>query len=132
MIRVRLMRLLIFLVVFFACGSVCHGGYVFDEDEVYSKREIELFKVVRCMTCVGTSIHESGTEQAHEMRVYISGLLKRGLSDDEVLREVAKKYGEKALFKPFLSVSTVLLWLLPAILMVIILLIFRSFLRGVR
>ncbi len=77
-------------------------------------RSDRIGKQVRCPACEGESIAESPSSYAADMMAYVRELVDQGLSDQQVLDRLMASYPESQLLDPPLRAATVLLWLLPA------------------
>jgi cytochrome c-type biogenesis protein CcmH len=89
-------------------------------DEVLSDPALEtraraLSKELRCMVCQNQSIDDSDAPLARDLRVLVRERLQSGDSDAEVLDFLVARYGEFVLLKPRFGGRTALLWLMPAI-----------------
>lgn len=109
---------LVFLALFFL-SSAC-----FANDEV---RIQKLFERVKCPVCHGQSIKESNAIAAEHLKVFITHQVSIGKTDNEILEHLKRSYGEDIVFHTSVNKYTLLLWLLPAV--IFILLIYRSFKR---
>ena len=87
----------------------------------------ELFKITRCLICNGESIQHSRTEFSSRMRDLIMQEIRSGKSDQEIKDHLREIYGEQVLFEPPFVSYTYLLWLLPAALLILgVLLTYRQ------
>ena len=78
-----------------------------------------LGKELRCLVCQNQSIDDSDAPLARDLRLLVRERLKAGDGDSQVLGFLTSRYGEFVLLKPRLSPATALLWLFPAVLVVI-------------
>ncbi len=79
----------------------------------------ELFHALKCVVCEGQSLADSDAQLAIQMRAKIREMLGDGKSEKEVLHFFRESYGERILMQPPLSPNTLLLWLAPALLLLI-------------
>jgi cytochrome c-type biogenesis protein CcmH len=68
----------------------------------------------RCLVCQNQSIDDSEAPLARDLRLLVRERLKAGDSDAAVEDFVVARYGEYVLLRPPLSWHTLVLWLLPA------------------
>lgn len=73
---------------------------------------------LRCMVCQNQSIDDSNAELAKDLRLLVRERLKNGDSDEAVISYVVSRYGEFVLLKPRFEAKTLVLWGMPAILLV--------------
>lgn len=77
-------------------------------------RSLHIGKQVRCPACEGESIAESPSSYASDMMIYVRELVGQGLSDQQVLDRLMASYPDSQLLDPPLRAGTILLWLMPA------------------
>jgi cytochrome c-type biogenesis protein CcmH len=105
-------------------------------DEVLSDAALEtrarvLSKELRCMVCQNQSIDDSDAPLARDLRVLVRERLQAGDTDREVIDFLVSRFGEFVLLKPRFSPHTALIWLSPAILLLIgALALFMAFRRS--
>lgn len=87
-------------------------------DEAMETRARALYRDLRCVVCQSQSIDESNAPLAADMRAVVRERLLAGDSDAEVRTWLQTRYGDYVLMTPPLQGNTLLLWLLPAILLV--------------
>ncbi len=88
-------------------------------DPVAAKRAVELSSQLRCLVCQNQTIAESNAELAVDLRRQVSEQIKAGKSDREIVDYMVERYGAFVLYKPPFNVTTLLLWLGPAVLVVL-------------
>ena len=98
--------------------------YVVEPDEILKNQEYELrarkiSKNIRCMVCQNQSIDESNSPLAKDLRILIRNKIKKGSNDKEIYIFLTDRYGDFILLKPPLKSSTLALWLLPFIFLII-------------
>jgi cytochrome c-type biogenesis protein CcmH len=99
-------------------------GLAVEPDEVLPDPALEararnLSRELRCLVCQNQSIDDSDAPLARDLRLLVRERLKAGDGDSQVLGFLTSRYGEFVLLKPRLSRATALLWLFPAVLVVI-------------
>ncbi len=95
-----------------------------EPDEILADVQLEnraraLSAQVRCLVCQNQSIDDSNAPLAKDLRVLIREKLTEGLTDTLILDHLVARYGEFVLLKPRFGGQTVVLWLLPAIVLLI-------------
>lgn len=79
----------------------------------------KLYSQIRCVVCEGQSLAGSQSQIAIAMRRQIMAAIKRGQSEEQILREMRQRYGDKILLSPPYQQNTYLLWLGPFALLII-------------
>lgn len=83
-------------------------------DPIALDRSERIGAQVRCPACEGESIAESPSSYAADMMIYVRELVDQGLSDQQVIDRLMASYPDSQLLDPPLRAGTVLLWLIPA------------------
>ena len=99
-------------------------AYTLEPDEILQNKKQELrarniSKNIRCLVCQNQSIDESNSPLAKDLRILIRNKIKDGNQDEEIYKFLADRYGDFILLKPPLKLSTLTLWFLPFIFLVI-------------
>ena len=111
---VRAALLLMLLAVFPASAQIVDFPFESREQEA---RYRELSEQLRCLVCQNQSLADSNAELAQDLRVELYEQVVAGRSDEHILGFMTARYGEFILYKPRLSVDTILLWSIPFILL---------------
>ncbi|MFS1461318.1 heme lyase NrfEFG subunit NrfF [Vibrio lentus] len=80
------------------------------------QRAISLAKSLRCPQCQNQNLIESNSPIAKDLRLVVFNMVKAGKSNNEITQYMTDRFGEFVLYKPAMSASTLLLWLLPVVL----------------
>jgi cytochrome c-type biogenesis protein CcmH len=88
-------------------------------DTVLEARVKSVSSTLRCPVCQGLSLQDSPSELAQQMRGVVREQLAQGKSDDDVRQYFIAKYGDWILLKPKASGFAVLVYALPALLVVL-------------
>ena len=99
------------------------------DDPVAEKRLQALSKELRCLVCQNETIADSNAELAVDLRREIRGMIRDGLSDNEILDFMVTRYGDFVLYRPPVKGITLLLWAGPILLLLIGILAMRSYLK---
>ena len=71
------------------------------------------------MVCQNQSIDESNAPLARDLRILIRNKIIEGNKDEEIYKFLTDRYGDFILLNPPLKSSTLVLWFLPFIFLVI-------------
>ena len=88
-------------------------------DPRLEQRARALSQHLRCMVCQNQSIDDSEAPLAKDLRLLVRERLKAGDSDPQVIDYMVARYGDFVLLKPRFSWQTVVLWLTPAIVLLV-------------
>jgi cytochrome c-type biogenesis protein CcmH len=88
-------------------------------DAAEERRFQALVSELRCVMCQNQSLSDSNAQIAHDLRREVLGLMRAGRSDAEIRDFLVARYGEFVLYRPRLSGTTWLLWLGPALLLLV-------------
>lgn len=91
-------------------------------DEILANPALEtraraLSRELRCMVCQNQSIDDSDATLARDLRILVRERLTAGDSDRQVLDFLTARYGDFVLLNPRVTAGTILLWVLPALLL---------------
>lgn len=85
------------------------------DDPALEARAIRLADQLRCPVCQGLSIHDSPSPLAQDMKDLIRSQVAAGASDDDVRQYFISKYGEWVLLEPKASGFNLVVYFLPAL-----------------
>ncbi len=85
---------------------------------IAEQRARDLGSQLRCPVCRGVPIADSPAPLANEMMGVVKQQIAEGKSDPEILQFFESRYGEWVLLKPKAQGSTLLIWILPALVLV--------------
>ncbi|RTQ98567.1 cytochrome c-type biogenesis protein [Halomonas nitroreducens] len=88
-------------------------------DPVTERRYQELTATLRCPKCENQAIGDSDSPIAGDMRDRVYEQLQDGRSDKEILDFMVRRFGDYVLYNPRLEGRTLLLWGLPAALVLL-------------
>ncbi len=89
------------------------------EDPAIEQRMIKLSEELRCLVCQNESLAGSHAELAEDLREEIRVQMKAGKDDKEVINYLTTRYGDFVLYRPPFKPLTLLLWLGPALFLVL-------------
>ncbi len=84
------------------------------------KQERHITKLLRCVVCQNQSIYESNADIANDMRLLVRERILAGDSKDQVLDYIVARYGDYILLKPPLQGNTILLWMGPPLMVLVL------------
>lgn len=101
--------------------SLAWGGEAIptEQDPVREKRAVHLSEQLRCLVCQNQTIADSNAELAVDLRRQIREQIGAGRSDGEIVDFMVQRYGDFVLYRPPVKATTLLLWLGPALLLLI-------------
>ncbi len=106
------MRALLILMV-----ALMLGAFVAPErplsDPAQEARALNLFKELRCPTCIAQSIHDSNADIAGDLRVIVREQIAQGRTNEEIRNYLVARYGDVILLRPPVNGTTLPLWLGP-------------------
>lgn len=89
------------------------------QDQNQEAQAEHIFKEIRCLVCKGESLAESNADLAVDMRNLIREKIKAGQGDSEIKNYLVSRYGETILQKPPFEEKTYVLWLAPAAILLV-------------
>ena len=107
------------LIQFFSNNSFTVEPDEILENQKHEIRARNISKNIRCMVCQNQSIDESNAPLAKDLRILIRNKIKDGKKDEEIYKFLTDRYGDFILLKPPLTLSTLALWILPFIFLLI-------------
>ena len=90
----------------------------------YESRYYRLINELRCLVCQNQTLADSNAELARDLRLKTHQLIESGESDDSIIRFMVDRYGDFILYRPPLRIRTMLLWIGPALMLALGLVIF--------
>lgn len=110
--------LFITLLAFFNSFASAHDQI--SADPTQESRAKNLFTLIRCTECKGQSIKDSNAEIAFILRHNVRKQIEAGKTDQEILDFLVDRYGEEITLKPKFNFRNSILWLLPALIIILI------------
>jgi cytochrome c-type biogenesis protein CcmH len=74
--------------------------------------------VLLCLVCQNQTIADSHAGLAEDLREEVRIMLRKGQSDEQIVRYMTDRYGDFVLYRPPVKPTTWLLWFGPGVLMV--------------
>ena len=104
--------LLLILIFFLSFSLEAKNIYEFSNENL-EKDFIELSQEVSCPLCAGSSIAESDSDIANDLKNVIFKELEKGKTPKEIKNNLIKLYGESILFMPENKISIFILYGFP-------------------
>lgn len=89
------------------------------ENPDQQQRYETLVKDLRCLVCQNQSLADSDADLAKDLRDEVYDIIRSGKTDQEAVKFLVDRYGDFVLYRPPFSSLTLLLWLGPALLLVV-------------
>jgi cytochrome c-type biogenesis protein CcmH len=89
------------------------------KDPALEKRAREISAGLRCLVCQNQSIDDSDAQLAKDLRLLVRERLVAGDTNQQVEHFLVQRYGEFVLLKPTFGTHTLLLWLTPALVLIL-------------
>ena len=89
------------------------------EDPAKERAAKQLMETVRCLVCQGQSIADSDAEMAGDMRALIRERIQKGDSPETIRKWLIERYGDWVSYAPPSHGAGLLLWTIPAILLIL-------------
>lgn len=124
------MRILLLCWAFFSASAYSVVETYEFEDEALRQRYQVFVDELRCPKCQNQNLAGSNSPIAQDLRREVYRLLSEGNSDQQVVEFMVDRYGEFILYRPRFNAETVVLWLAPAIFLLLgLLVLVKVFLR---
>ena len=86
-----------------------------------AEREVryqQLTVQLRCLVCQNQNLADSDAPLAQDLRQEIYNMMQAGRTDDEIKQFLIDRYGDFVLYMPPVKSNTLVLWLMPALLLI--------------
>lgn len=110
-------RLIVCFALLLASGFALANAiqvYEFDSQE-HEDMFRKLSQELRCPKCQNNNIADSNAELAQDLRQKVFEMIKAGKSEDEIVDYMIARYGNFVTYNPPLTLSTIILWVGPAL-----------------
>ncbi len=113
---VRNNRIPVFLFALFLAGSALGriDTYQFSDPRQEALYQ-ELTQELRCLVCQNQNIADSNAELAKDLRRKTYEMVSQGKDKEQIVDFMVARYGDFVMYKPPFKASTMILWLGPAI-----------------
>ena len=79
----------------------------------------DLIEELRCPKCQNQNLADSNSPIAADLREQVRELLEAGKNDDEIVAYLVDRYGDFVRYRPAVKSNTLVLWFMPAALVII-------------
>ena len=86
-----------------------------EQERAYKKLTEEL----RCLVCQNQNIADSNAELAQDLRKKTYEQVKQGKNESEVMQWMVERYGDFVLYRPPVRASTMFLWAVPLLFLLV-------------
>ena len=83
------------------------------------KQAIDIYKEIRCLVCQGQSLHDSNSDFAKDLKKIIKEKLDNKETDQQIYDYLTSRYGDWILLDTPVKQSTILLWFIPIIVLIV-------------
>jgi cytochrome c-type biogenesis protein CcmH len=126
------LRALLAMVILLMAFRTSVLAVTFDEvlkDPKLETRARAISQGLRCVVCQNQSIDDSNAPLAHDLRVLLRERLLSGDTDEQALNYIVAPYGNFVLLRPPMQLNTLVLWIGPALFVMIGVIGFGRYLR---
>jgi cytochrome c-type biogenesis protein CcmH len=88
------------------------------DDPVLEARMLKIAAELRCLVCQNQTIADSHAGLAVDLRQQVREMLQKGQSESQIIDYMSARYGDFVLYRPPFKVTTILLWVGPAIMVI--------------
>ena len=89
------------------------------KDPALEARARAISRELRCLVCQNQSIDDSNADLAHDLRMIVRERISAGDSDAQVKAYLVARYGDFVLLDPPFEAKTLILWLGPALVLLL-------------
>ncbi len=118
--RQVLHRLLFNLVCVLACsGAFAVEALPASDNPALEAQVMKISTELRCLVCQNQTIADSHADLAVDLRRQVREMLQNGQSEQQVIDYMTARYGDFVLYRPPFKALTALLWIGPAVMVVV-------------
>lgn len=112
----RFFSLVVILLAGWVTSSLAKEATPMAEDPVVEAQVMEIAKELRCLVCQNQTIADSDAGVAVDLRRQVREMVQEGKGETEIVSYMEERYGDFVRYRPAFKLSTVVLWLGPALL----------------
>lgn len=123
-------RYLFLIILFFTAVNIYATTYPYGLQTEHQTTEFnKVTKQLRCLVCDNQSIYESDSPFAESIRTEAAKMIIAGKTPQQVITFFKNRYGQYIDYEPNISIETILLWIIPyaVLLLIILFFVFRYF-----
>lgn len=95
------------------------NSYALDPRQLSDPKQQEAYETLiselRCLVCQNQTIADSNADLAADLRRQVHEMLEQGKSREEIVQFMTDRYGDFVLYKPPFKGKTSILWIAPAV-----------------
>jgi cytochrome c-type biogenesis protein CcmH len=118
MISSRLRIFLAVLTLVLMVPAFAGGEPLIFTDAEQEARYQQLTLELRCLVCQNQNLADSDAPLAQDLRQEIYNMMQAGRTNDEIKQFLIDRYGDFVLYMPPMKSNTLVLWLMPAVLLI--------------
>ena len=88
-------------------------------DPALEARVLRIASELRCLVCQNQTIADSSSDLAKDLRREVREQLRRGATDEQIVRYMTDRYGDFVRYRPAFKASTAVLWIGPAAMLIV-------------
>lgn len=124
-----------FLILTLLLISVSSGQAAYDALQFKTQQQEDDYKVLvnelRCLVCQNQNLADSDAELAQDLRKQVYTMLtEQGADRQAVVDYMVTRYGDFVLYRPPLKSNTIMLWVGPAVLLLLGFLVALKIIKG--
>jgi len=102
-------------------NSISYAGIEFAQFDDLEKEQLykRLINELRCLVCQNQTIAGSNADLAKDLRKITYQMVKDGKSYDDVVAFMTKRYGDFVMYRPPFKLRTAILWIAPALFLIV-------------
>lgn len=93
------------------------------------QRYQRLITDLRCLVCQNQNLADSNAQLAHDLRDRVQNMIIKGKSDQQIIDYMVARYGKFVLYKPPFDTVTAILWLGPALLLIVLIIYLLGYIK---
>jgi cytochrome c-type biogenesis protein CcmH len=118
--RSLLTRLVISLAWALACSAcIAAEALPASDNPALEARVMKISSELRCLVCQNQTIADSHADLAVDLRRQVREMLQNGQNEQQVIDYMTARYGDFVLYRPPFKALTALLWIGPAVMVVV-------------
>ena len=122
----RFNNLLLTLILFILFSPFTRSADLEQNVDLFEFRSVEvqqrataLAKTLRCPQCQNQNLVESNAQAAKDLRLKVYTMANQGSSNQEIKDYLVARYGNIVLYQPTFNYTTALLWIFPALFLIL-------------
>ena len=106
------------------CVLACSGAFAVEalpasDNPALEAQVMKISTELRCLVCQNQTIADSHADLAVDLRRQVREMLQNGQSEQQVIDYMTARYGDFVLYRPPFKALTALLWIGPAVMVVV-------------